>query len=327
MLATDQIALMEKSMYEVARESFKEIPVVYPKVYKVVEGATGGGDRMTQLLGADKLRQNTSENQAFQFKSPVQGWQSWVAYQTFSDAVDFSKNAVEDNVKNGQIGKTLDDYAKTWGGAIRVTKEEYAAKFFNNGGLTAGDAIFNGSWGNEVDSSGNLCYDSFPLFNLTGNKRSTKGGGTYYNGIVSGTLTPANFGTAYDLMSVSNKYTEMDTIMENKPDTLLTQDGSDYRAARRIVESTQLPGGQLNDINEYAGLVKPLSWSYLSGSAWYVGKAQHDDLQFHERQKPVIEFYRDQSTRGYRATIDVRFGVWIRPGAWKRWVKVGGSFA
>jgi hypothetical protein len=149
----------------------------------------------------------------------------------------------------------------------------------------------------------------------------------FYNAVTTGTLTPENFGTLYDLMAVTNAYTEMNTRMENKPDTLLTQDGSDYRLAIRLLQSQQLPNGQLNDKNPYEGICKAVSWSYLSGGAWYVGLAKAPEIEFHERQKPIIEFYRDQSTRGYRATVDVRFGVHLKPGCWKRWARNGGSFA
>jgi len=208
MLSTDQMALMEKDMYKVSRETYKEETVMFPKVYKVIANTSGGGDKNTQLLGAHDIKEHETENEDIDFHSPVQGWQAWVKYRTFSDGVNFSKNAVEDNVRNGEIGKTLKGYAATWGSAIRNKKETFAANIFTYGGYTSGDDVYNNSWGNETDSAGDLIYDSKPLFALTGAPRTTKGGGTYYNAISTGALSPTNFETLYILVSDTNSYSE-----------------------------------------------------------------------------------------------------------------------
>jgi len=314
-------------MYGVAREVYKEEPVMHPQIFKMVGDVTGGGDKFTQLLGADRLKEHSTENEDIDFHSPVQGWQTWVKYRTFSDGVNFSKNAVEDNVKNGEIGRTLKGYAATWGSAIRNEKEIFGANIFNYGGYTSGDDIYNNSWGNETDSAGDLIYDSEPLFNLTGNTRTTKGGDTYYNSIASATLTPTNFETLYILVSDTNAYSEQDRRIANKPDTLLTKEGADALMAKRICKSEQLPGGQLNDLNPYAGLLTPITWGYLSGTGHYIGKRKHDMLQWHDRQKPVIEFFRRPENRGYRASVDTRWGVLLKPGVWRIWGRNGGSSA
>lgn len=334
LLTSDQMVLFEKDMYEVAREGYKIKQTEYDQIYAVDRKVTGAGDKSTQLLGADRLTEKKVQGQGFVFRSPVQGWTSYVAYKTFYDAVGFDKEEVEDNVRNGQIGQTLKDYAFTWGDAYRITKEEFAAAFFMYGGLTSGDPIFNGSWGNNADPSGDLIYDSKPLFNLTGNKRTTKAGKQYYNAVTTSALTETNFGTLYDLMSVTNAYSEHGVKAQNKPDTLLTEEGSYFREACKLLESEKLPGGELNDINPWKKAVyatKPMSWAYLdptiNAGAWYVLKAKAPQLLFKDRQQPVIEFFRSKETRGYKATVDARFGVHLKPGAWKCIAKNGGSYA
>lgn len=327
MLTGDQLALYEKNMYGVARESYQERPVRHPDIYKMVGDVQGGGDKFTQLLGADSLDEHTTENQDIAFESPVQGWQAWVKYRTFSRGVNFSKNAVEDNVKSGEIGRTLKGYAATWGSAVRNKKEQFGADIFTKGGYTGGNSIYENSWGSETQTYASLLPDNKPFFNLTGNTRTTKGGTTYYNAISSGTLGPATFETLYILVSSTNAASEQDRVVDNKPDILLTQTGADYLMAKRITESEHLPGGQLNDVNPYMGLMKCMDWAYLSGGAWYIGKLKADELQWHDRQKPVIEFFRRPENRGYRASIDVRWGVLIKPGAWRRWARTAGSYA
>jgi hypothetical protein len=327
MLTGDQLALYQKDMYKVARETYTEEKVMYPEIFKVVNGVKGGGDKFTQLLGAHDIKQHTTENEDIDFHSPVQGWQALVKYHTFSDGVNFSKNAVEDNVKSGEVGRTLKGYAATWGSALRNKKEEYGANILTYGGYTSGDAIYNNTWGSETDSAGALIYDSKPLFNLTGNTRTTKGGGTYYNAISSGSLSPTTFETLYVLVADTNSYSEQDRRIENKPDTLVTKCGADALMAKRICNSDQLPGGQLNDTNVYKGLCKAIDWGYLTGTGWYIGKAKSDLMQWHERQKPVIEFFRRQENRGYRASVDCRWGVLLKPGVWRKWGRTGGSYA
>jgi len=322
MLTGDQMALYEKDMYEAARESYREKPTMYQNIYSIPKKKpTGGGDKSTQILGASELDEHETENQDIKFDSPVLGWQFYVVYKTFSKGVPFSKNAVEDTVK---LGNLLKDYANTWGRQVRVTKETWASRPFNRGGFTDGDSIFNGTWGEETDGSGNLAYDSFPVFNLTGNARSTKGGGTYYNAVASTTLTPDNFETLYNLMTATNNKDERDQLVENDCDTLLTKDGADHIKARIILKSTHMPGGQLNDINPYLDLVSPMKWAYLDTGPWYVGKAKHPDWQFHDRQKPEIRFYRREENRGYRATIDVRIGIMIKN--WRAWHQANGTY-
>ncbi len=332
LLSGEQMVLFEKDMYPIANEKYKKKPTVYQEVYSLKPNATGGGDKFTQLLGADKLKEKTVQGQGFTFRSPVQGWQSFVAYKTFFDAVKFDKEEVEDNVKNGEIGNTLKNYAASWGEAYRVTKEEFAASFFNQGGYTTGDQIFNGSWGNNTDSSGNYLYDGKPFFNLVGNPRTSKGGvATYYNARTTTTLNETNFGTLYDLMAVTNAKTEVDTNMDNKPNMILTQEGSDARAAWKIINTSgnsgSLPNSELNDRNPWAGKLKVQDWRYLSGDAWFVLEAKAEELEFDDKQKPVMEFYRNKETRGYMATIDTRFGVHLKPGAWKKVARDGGSYA
>lgn len=327
MLTGDQIALYEKNMYEVAREAYQFEPVRHPDIYKMVSNVSGGGDKYTQLLGANRLKEHTVENEDIDFHSPVQGWQAWVKYRTFSDGVNFTKNAVEDNVKSGEIGKTLQGYAATWGNAIRDEKEIFGANIFTYGGYTSGNAIYQNSWGSETQTNTNLLPDNKPFFNLTGNTRTTKGGGTYYNAVSSGSISPSTFRTLYVLVADTNAYGEQDQRIMNKPDTLLTKCGDDYLTAKQILESENLPNSQLNDKNIYRGLVQAIDWGYLTGTAWYIGKRKHDALQWHDRQKPVIEFFRRQENRGYRATVDVRWGVLIKPEAWRLWARTGGSYA
>jgi hypothetical protein len=323
-LRGDQLALYTKDMYKAEREGYQEIPTRHQEIFKVVTGVKGAGDKHTQILGAGDLTRHTVEGQDINFKSPVQGWEFLVKYWTYSDGIALTKEAVEDTVK---LGNLLKDLANTWGTSRRVSEEEMGATVFNRGGDLLGEWVFNGTHTNNTDSSGDLLYDSEPLFNVSGNTRSTKGGGTYYNSFSTGALTPSNFETLYNRMTTAINRDERDRRIMNPMDTLLVESGAERFKAERIVDTSKgYPNSQLNDLNPYYKIVSVIDWAYLDDSqAFYVGKRQHKDFQFHKRQAPEVRFFRDEKNLGYKASINLRMGILIKN--FRCWGKSGGTYA
>jgi hypothetical protein len=324
-LRDDQIAVFRKDMYKFEKDGMKELTPKYPKIFRVIPNCKGPGHKVTQRLESAKFERHTAEGQDIEFRSPIQGWEALVKYWTFSDGLSFSKEAVEDAVK---LGNMLNEYARDWGEEGVRIKEQTAALVFNRGGDLLGEWIFDGSYIGETDSSGDMMYDSEPLFNLTGNTRSTKGGGTYYNSFAGYTMTPSNFETVYNHLTATNNRDEMDKEKENPVDTVLCRPGADFLAAKRITQSDKLPFSQSNDINPYEDLIDEIiKWDFLSSTeaASFIGKRQHKSWEFHERQKQETDFFRDRNNRGYKASVDVRFGIFLKPGAWRAWGRMGGS--
>ena len=330
-LRGDQIDAFRQDLYKFERDGSKEVAVMYPKIFKVVSGAEvkGAGNKATQRLSNTGLTRHTAEGQNIAFRSPLQGWTTYVKYHTYSDGLTFAPEAIEDVIK---LGNMIKEEAAQWGREVRIAKETLGARVFNEGGNLSGDFVFNGSFTGETDGSGDLCYDGKPFFNLTGNTRTTKGAQTYYNSVAAqysaGAIIPSHFQTLYDLMTATNNRDEMGRVEMNKPDTVLTKPGADYFCAHRILTSEKLANSELNDVNPYKGLIKNIyDWDYLDESAWYIGKAQHEALQFHERMAPEIRFFRHEDTAGYKASIRTRFGIWVKPLAWRNWVRGGGTSA
>lgn len=325
-LRQDQQAIYLRDMYKAEYDSYKSEPTKHDVIFKRTDAKKAPGDKMTQLLGAGNLTRHLVENQDINFRSPVEGWSYYVRYWTFSDGLVFSKEAIED-VNTDKVGNLLKGLADTWGDAVRYEKETFAATVFNRGGDLLGEYVFNGSHTGNTAPYGDLLYDGKPLFNVSGNTRSSKGGGTYYNSVAGLALSPSTFEQLYNLYTVTIAFNEQDREVENEPDTLLTEAGAQSFLAKRIMKSSNgLPGTQLNDYNPYEGLCEPVSWRYLSdSSAFYIGKKAHKDFQFHDRQSPDIRFFRDETNRSYKVSIDVRFGVLIKN--FRAWVKGGGSFA
>jgi len=324
-LRDDQVALYLKDMYKAEREGYTEQPTAYDQVFKVVTGAEGAGDKVTQILGAGPLTRHTVEGQDINFKSPVQGWEFLVKYWTYSDGLALNKEAVEDTVK---LGNLIRELANTWGKQVRIAKEEMGATVFNRGGDLLGEWIFNGTHTGNVDSSGDLMYDSKPFFNLSGNTRSSKGGGTYYNSIAGLDITPGNFERVYNLATATNNRDERDNIIKNVVDTILVKPGADYFKAFRIVNTERgMPGDKLNDVNPYYKMCGIIAWDYLQDASpvFYVGKKQSPDNQFHERQQSEIRFFRDENNQGYKASITIRIGILMKN--FRQWARGGGTSA
>ena len=274
----DQPAVYLKDMYKVAYDVREEKEPKYPHVYDVRSGEEvyGSGVKETQLLGADELDLETVEGQDINFVSPIQGWQFFGAYLTYKKGVKFSFQAIEDDVK---LGNLLKSYAATWADRDIVARETLAAAPFNNGGDLLGNSVFNGSWVGNAAPNGNLFYDGKPFFNLVGNLRTTKGGGTYYNAISGLAITAENFETLYNLITATNNRDEQDIIRANPVNTVITRTGADAFSMQKILNTSRgYPGGELNDLNPLFGLIDThIAWDYFTASsggngAWCIGK-------------------------------------------------------
>ena len=313
----DNPSLYAKDMYKAAYEVVDEAETMHDKIYKVITGVKGAGDKQTQLLGLGDLKRHTAEGEDIDFESPAEGWSYYVKYWTFSGGLSLTFEAVQDTVK---LGNFLKDLARTWQASSLHNKEEFGARVFNEGGTLSGDYVFNGSFTGMSDPSGDLLYDGKPFFCLSGNEYTHKGGGTYYNSVAGLSLSPDNFETIYNLHTATNNRSELDRPTKNKVDTLLTQPGADYLMAKRILLSTAgLPGTQLRDKNVYAGLADPMAWDYLTDTgAFYIGKRQSPDMQWHDRQKPLIDFFEDKTNKGYKASFLERYGILIKGRPWSR---------
>jgi hypothetical protein len=313
-------------MYKVAFDVREQKEPKYPKIFLVKSGEEvyGAGVKETQLLGADELDLEGSEGSDINFVSPIQGWVFYGAYLTYKKGVKFSFQSIEDDIK---LGNLLKAYAATWSDRDIVARETLGATVFNNGGDLLGNAVFNGSHVGNTDPSGNTLYDGYPLFNLVGNPRSTKGGGTYYNAKSSLTVKADDFETLYNLITATNNRDEQDIIRANPVDTVITRPGTDAFAMQKILNTTRgLPGGQLNDINPYYGLIDThIAWDYFTSAAFIIMKRNDEGLQFHVRQEPTFRYFRDERNLTYNASVHVRFGVYIKD--FHRVAQGGGTYA
>jgi hypothetical protein len=321
----DNKKLMVLEGYKSYFEKYKMLDPGYSKIYKVTPAKGGDGYKETMHLGPGKPSERTNENDKITFRSPVQAWTAQVKYREYTDGISLGKRIQQNNVK---VKNLMKKYCALWADKSLQEKEGVAATVFNEGGDTSGNSVFDGSFTDNADASGDLLYDSKPMFNLTGNARRiySQTTGTYYNAVTGLSLTPTNFETIYDLVTVTNAVDERGDKIDFPADTLLTESGAQHRIARRIVETDGLPFSQNNDINPYKGIVTAMSWRYLDdNSAFYIGKRQHDDFQFHQRQVPEIRYFRNEETLGYCASFNEEYGIFIKN--FRVWGRGGGTYA
>ena len=303
---------MQKNMYEYFDEAseFEMKPAVYPSLFNV-KTMVGGYETKTNYLGLGQLSERQEADDIDNI-DPLEGWTITHKSRIFSKSFELSKTFVDD-MPESHIQNVLQELAAGWAQGLVNTKEVFAAKFFNYGGYTAGNDVFNGTIpGVVTDSSGDLCYDGLPFFNLTSNTRTAKDGTTYYNSIASHNFSAANLQTSYNLMAVTNAYDEKGEKIALKPQIVLHGPSLKF-TVKTVLENHDTA----NNSTVVQNLVQPVEWSYLTDpDAWFLGVPKKG-LTWYERQAPVIEFYQNPKNKNYYVTIDTRFGAGVDN--WRFW--------
>ena len=308
----DFVDAMKKMMYDWFFETYDALPTVYDQIFEV-RNSDGAYEVSGNLQALGDLVEKP-EGDDIVFEKVQQGRIKYVKNRTFAKGVEFTKEQVEDMPT--WVAGQIRDYAATWGDAVKRTKEKFGANFFNYGGYTSGNDIFNGSVpGVITDPSGDLCYDGKPLFNLSGNTRSSLNGGTYYNAVAL-TFSQPNLQTLYNLMTLTNNRNENDEKISIVPTTLIHNGALKFTAAQ-VLLSTNIPGNANNDINPVQNIVTPLVWQYLDTDTMWVLGTPKKGLVWYERQMPVLNFFQDPKNKNYYATIDVRWGAGVTD--WRYW--------
>jgi len=315
-IRTDYTHAITEKLYDWYYESYDPLSSVHDKIFETRK-SKAAYEASVSGVGMGKL-QETDENASIQYRDPMEGYPVYGRNRTFTDGVKFSKQTVDDFPKE-YIENILKDTVKTWAGAVNATKEQFYADVFNYGAYTAGrDAIFDASVAGFTDPSGDVIYDGKCLFTPTGAKRSSKGGGTYYNAIASAALTGANLKIAYDLMTVTNNRNERDLPVSIIPDTLLVPASLKF-TAEEILKSEKEPYVTTNTTNVLRNIVNLVVWNaYLTDTnAWFLGCAKKG-LVAMDREDTIIDYFQDEDTKAFKANIWVRFGLKIDN--WRFWV-------
>jgi hypothetical protein len=307
---------MTRDMYGWFMESYDQLQPVYPSIFSV-ETLVGAYDSDTAGIGLGQLSERPEGNDIVA-SNPLEGYTIITKARTFSDSFYLTMEFVEDSTPE-KMSSVMQGFASTWATGAVNSKETFAAKLFNYGGFTSGrhDTFDNTITGVITDSSGDLIYTGKPFFALTSNNHPAKDGSSYFNSLGALSLTGANLQTAYNQMTNTNNYDERGEKIALRPDTLLIPPALRF-TAKTILGSELLPGGANNDINTSQNLVEAIEWQYLTDTnGWFVG-SRGKGVKFVERKAPVIDFFQDDISKKYYATIDTRFGASVQD--WRYWV-------
>jgi len=308
MLRADVAEGMKKNMYKYydEGEAYSDYKPVYPQIFEI-EKVTGAYEQGTSVIGVGRLTK-VNEGAPFPVTNPREGFTTYGANRTFKDSIIITRETQDDHQK---IEDLLRKMAKGWGKEWPETKDDWAAQVYLYGGYTAGHTVFN----NDIDGVlatgyGQFPYDGIPFFNLSNNTRSSKAGGTYYNGAALG-LTVTNFQTQWDLMTVTNAKNEKDLDEVIEPNALIVGAGAIVWTARTLLETTLIPGSSANDTNLLKGIVDLIPWRKVTDTNfWCLSKTKNGKV-FQERMEPEVDFFEDKNTKNWHATIMGRVGIRI----------------
>ena len=301
----------QQTMYDFFDEAqeYDQLQAMYPQLFDV-QSVDTAYVKKESYLGMGQLNER-KEGDDIDNEDPAMGWSPVHKIRTFSKSFELTKEKVED-MPESKIGDILRDLAAGWSQGLTNSKEVFAAKFFNKGGLTAGHDVFNGTITGIIDDpSGDLIYDGKPFFNLSGNDRTAKNGSTYYNG-TNNAFSKTNLQTAYNLMTNTNNYDEKGEKIALKPTHILYPSNLRF-SIEEVLQNTDTANLKSNVQN----LVQPMEWQYLdNATAWFLGVPKKG-LKWYERSAPVIEVYQNPKNKNFYVTIDTRFGAGVDN--WRYW--------
>jgi len=291
---------MKKDMYSYFWEAYPEIPPVYEDIFEIVP-SDAAYEQFSSAIGLGELLEKP-EGEDMQPDTPIESYTIVCKNRSFGRIVRMSYETVSDAQK---VGNMLQSTVGTWGRMLPITKEKFYAKFFNQGAMIAGHAVFNNTITEVVtDPSGNKIYDGQPFFSTA---HPDKVGNTYANYTSSRALSAANLQTTYTTFTTTNNRDERGEKIAITPDTLLIPPALRF-TADTILNSALIPGSQDNDVNVLRSIVTPVQWHYLTDTdSWFLG-VRKMGLMATDRMDIELDFWQDETSKDYFSSIFTRFG-------------------
>lgn len=287
--------LLEPGLRKIFDDKYKEMPEVFSSIFHV-NSSTVDVERDSAMTGFGLLTQ-TAEGAPISYEDPVQMYDVSYVHLKYTKGFKVSEELVEDDRYN-IIKKKPAALAK----ACRRTAEFLASQVFNNAFSTS----YTGG-------------DAKPLASTLHPRAD--GGTAQSNASATGiTLTEANLNTA--LLAMRAQLDDKGMKIAVKADTLVVPPALE-KTAQILTNSKFRPGTADNDFNYYEGLLKIISWDWLtSTTAWFLLDSSEHELHWFWRIQP--EFKQDNSFDTGMALYKARFrasrgwsdwrGVWASKG-------------
>lgn len=314
------VETVRQELHKVEMESFKPNEAISDKYW----------ESKTIVSGIDKSTTNINDNyfplvegaEGLPVRETIQGWTTYGYARTYGKKKRYNYNTIRDS-GHRQIDLAMEEMS-AFARNVVTTKERLLAEVFNQGGIAAGHAVFElvGKDPELPDSpypTDGLIYDGFPLFNLSGNLRSSKGGATYFNGQANA-LSTTNLDAALVIMRGDNAKNESDQpidIVAGRQITLLVPPALEF-TARQITDPNKLTiaAAGTGDTRPHHGLFDVVVNPWLTDTnAWFLVLKDRNGLIKLERQPLETNVQDFPQDRVIQVTAEFRVG--FRIGNWR----------
>lgn len=284
---------------EKTRESYMKIET-FDKAYDQTTNVIGSGDLVEKPEGVGFTQVSMSE-----------GWNVYGSVKTYGKKIAITREVKEDHLR---LKNFLKELMPSWTEDYNRTLEKFCAQTINKGGFTSGHSHFNASIPGFTDPTGDYIFDSKPLFNLVGNERTSKGGGTYFNGLALA-FSRDNLKTAYRRFVDTINRDERDEQMDNRPKIILAHPNLQFDIDE-VLNSPENPSTANRSTNVTYRLLKAVYCPYLTNTSQWTLMDPKKDLVLLMRRLPEFGFWYDDDAEVYYMKISARYG--LRVDNWRR---------
>lgn len=284
--------LLEPGLRKIFDDKYSEIPEIFSQIFKV-NTSSNESERDSAVTGFGLLTQ-TAEGGAISYEDPIQMYDVSYVHLKYTKGFKVSEELYEDDRYN-IINKKPQALAR----AARRTTEYLASSVLNNAfsSGTGGDAKY-------------LCSTAHPR---------ADGGTAQSNASATGiTLTEANLNTG--LLAMRGQLDDKGMKIQAKANVIIVPPALE-KTAQILTKSQLRPGTGDNDFNYYEGLLKIITWDWLSSStAWFLLDSTLHELNWFWRVRP--EFKQDNAFDTGYALYKTRMRC---SKGWSDWRGVWGS--
>lgn len=274
--------LLEPKLRKLFYETYDELPEQYSGVFNVLNSKKAketdyGMGAMTPWteFGKTNGAYDSGNMPEVPFEKINAGLERTYVHAEFAKGFAVERKFVDDEMYS-VIEKMPKDLAR----AGRYKVETDACSLFNNAFTNKG-------------------YDDVPLISASHKLANSTSKG---NNLITGELNEANLRKALELGR--KQVDEAGKLIQMKFDTLVVPPALEF-TAKTLLNSTLLPGSELNDTNVLKGALKIVVLDFLtSDTAWFVLDSKRHQLNFFWRVRPEFKREEDFNTlvqkyRGY----------------------------
>ena len=277
--------LLYPGLRKIFFETYDEIPEQFPKIFNV-ETSNSATETDHGMGAFGDWTERTDELSPVAYAKIQDGGEVTYKHKAFTKGFMISRE-LNDDEKYGQMKKM----AKALARAGRAKVEKDAITVLTKG-FAGDDGAFKGRDNKELFHTAHTLVDS----------------GKTCSNLLEGPLNEANLKKAIQMMA--SQLDEAGNLIQMKATKLIVPPALEDTALR-LLHSSQLPGTELNDTNEYLkNRLQVVVMDYLgataggSDTAWYLQDGTRHELNFFWRVKPEFKNEEDFDTfvakyRGY----------------------------